>query len=57
MEIERLTIKQRLILCWQILTTTSGHAHSATEKNLLIFQKGYSYGLIDGNAENENFKN
>ena len=43
----KLTFLVRLKLCWEILTVKSGHGHSATEKNLSTFQKGYDVGLYD----------
>lgn len=44
----KLSLKNRLILCWQIWTTTSGHKHPASEKDLKIFQNGYKAGFADG---------
>lgn len=41
----------RLRLCWEILTITSGHAHIAKEKQLSTFQKGYNSGLLDYQLE------
>ena len=46
-----LTLKNRILLCWEILTVKSGHAHPAQEKQLSIFQRGYSSGLSDGIVE------
>jgi hypothetical protein len=43
----RLTIFVRLRLCWEILTTRSGHAHHSQEKQLSTFQRGYAAGLND----------
>lgn len=47
----KLTFLVRLKLCWEILTVKSGHGHSAFEKNLSTFQKGYEAGIRDGIAE------
>lgn len=47
----RLTIKNRLKLCFEILTTTSGHGHPTDEKQISIFQRGYAAGLRDGKHE------
>jgi len=47
----KLTLKHRLKLCLEILTITSGHAHSADEKQLSVFQRGYDAGLFDRNLE------
>lgn len=43
----KLTLRHRLKLCWEILTTRSGHAHSAYEKDLPIFMRGYGAGRKD----------
>ena len=43
----RLTFLNRLRLCFQILTATSGHAHSAQENQLSTFIRGYEAGLQD----------
>lgn len=47
----KLTLRHRIKLCWEILTITSGHAHSAFEKNLPIFQRGYVAGRKDSALE------
>ncbi|STB30301.1 Uncharacterised protein [Citrobacter koseri] len=44
----KLTLINRLKLCWEILTVKSGHAHFAQEKQLSIFRRGYRAGLKDG---------
>ena len=44
----KLTLIVRLKLCWEILTVRSGHKHSAFEKNLSTYQRGYDAGLYDG---------
>ena len=45
----KLTFINRLRLCFEILTVRSGHAHSAQEKQLSTFIRGYEAGLKDGN--------
>lgn len=47
----RLTLKNRLMLCWEILTTRSGHAHTAQEKQLSTFIRGYKAGMLDMRLE------
>lgn len=42
-----LTIKNRLKLCWEILTCASGHNHQAQEKGLSTFIRGYRAGQYD----------
>jgi hypothetical protein len=49
----KLTIIHRLKLCFEILTSRSGHKHSSNEKQLSVFQRGYLAGLVDGKANNE----
>jgi len=43
----KLTIKNRLKICWEVLTIRSGHKHSAQEKILSTFQRGYDAGRLD----------
>lgn len=43
----KLTLKTRLMLCWEVLTTRSGHAHTAQEKQLSTFIRGYEAGRRD----------
>ena len=43
----KLTLRHRLMLCFEILTKRSGHAHTAQEKSLSVFQRGYVAGLKD----------
>lgn len=43
----KLTIINRIKLCWEILTVRSGHSHSAQEKQLSTFQRGYGAGMKD----------
>ena len=43
----KLTIIRRLMLCWEIITITSWHKHSANEKDLSTFMRGYSAGMND----------
>lgn len=49
----KLTFWHRLKLCFEILTARSGHAHTALEKELPIFIRGYLAGIIDGKLDNE----
>ena len=49
----RLTIIHRLRLCFEILTSRSGHKHPSNEKQLSVFQRGYLAGFVDGKANNE----
>lgn len=42
-----LTIKNRLKLCWEILTARSGHNHPSHIKQLSIFMRGYEAGYKD----------
>ena len=44
----KLTIIKRLRLCIEILTVKSGHSHTAQEKQLSTFIRGYEAGLKDG---------
>jgi hypothetical protein len=48
----KLTFFVRMKLCWEILTVRSGHKHSAFEKNLSTFERGYMAGLYDGAVGN-----
>lgn len=43
----KLTVINRLKLCWEILTVRSGHSHPAQEKQLSTFQRGYCAGMRD----------
>ena len=43
----KLTLINRLKLCLEILTVRSGHKHSAQEKQLSTFQRGYIAGRYD----------
>jgi hypothetical protein len=49
----KLTIRNRLKLCWEILTIRSGHAHTAQEKILSTFERGYEAGRLDEKLEQE----
>ena len=49
----KLTLKTRLMLCWEILTTRSGHAHTAQEKQLSTFIRGYEAGMLDARLSGE----
>ena len=42
-----LTLKNRIKLCWEILTIRSGHRHPAHEKQLPTFLRGYQAGRKD----------
>ena len=44
----KLTIWNRIKICWEVLTIRSGHAHTAQEKQLSIFCRGYRAGYNDG---------
>lgn len=44
----KLTIMNRIKLCFEILTIRSGHSHTAQEKQLSTFIRGYEAGLKDG---------
>lgn len=47
----KLTFLNRVKICWETLTIRSGHAHTAQEKQLSIFQHGYHAGLKDAEHE------
>jgi hypothetical protein len=47
----KLTIANRLKLCFEILTIRSGHRHSAQEKCLSTFRRGYDAGRKDEQLE------
>ena len=47
----KLTILNRLKICFEVLTIKSGHEHTAQEKQLSIFQHGYEAGLRDFEIE------
>ena len=49
----KLTFLNRLRLCFEILTAKSGHAHSAQEKQLSTFKRGYSAGINDEKLSNK----
>lgn len=42
-----LTIINKIKLCFEILTAKSGHKHTAQEKMLSTFQRGYVAGVND----------
>ena len=50
----KLTIVNRLKLCFEILTIKSKHAHTVQEKQLSIFQHGYQAGITDQKLEDKN---
>ena len=43
-----LTWRNRLKICWEVLTIRSGHKHPAFEKQLPVFLRGYKAGFKDG---------
>ena len=45
--IMRLTIRNRIRIAWEVLTSRSGHDHPSQEKQLSIFQRGYDAGMKD----------
>jgi hypothetical protein len=47
----KLTFLFRLKLCYEILTIKSGHKHSAQEKQLSTFRRGYASGMKDAMIE------
>jgi hypothetical protein len=49
----KLTFATRLRLCWEVLTIRSGHRHSAQEKQLSTFQRGYDAGTKDAALEDQ----
>lgn len=49
----KLTLKNRLMLCWEVLTARSGHAHKAQEKQLSTFMRGYEAGARDTRLDGE----
>lgn len=51
-----LTFKNRLKLCYEILTKKSGHKHPADSKCLSIFVEGYKAGMKDANYARGNIR-
>ena len=47
----QLSIVNRLKICWEVLTASSGHAHTAQEKQLSTFVRGYDAGRKDERYE------
>lgn len=43
----KLTLWNRLKICFEVLTVRSGHKHVAQEKQLQTFQNGYAAGYAD----------
>ena len=43
----KLTLKRRLTICIEVLFARSGHAHTAQEKGLPLFIRGYEAGRKD----------
>ena len=50
----KLTIVNRLKICFEILTIKSKHTHTVQEKQLSIFQHGYQAGIADQKLEDKN---
>ena len=50
----KLTLKKRLIICFEVLFARSGHAHCAQEKDLPVFKRGYDAGMKDKKLELDN---
>lgn len=48
-----LTFINRLKICLEVLTIRSGHKHTAHEKQLSTFIRGYNAGFADGLFENK----
>lgn len=48
----KLTVANRLRICWEVLTTRSGHSHPSQEKQLSTFKRGYDAGLVDKSLDN-----
>lgn len=44
----KLTIRHRLAICFEVLTSRSGHRHPSQEKQLPVFRRGYDAGFRDG---------
>jgi len=44
---QKLTLKIRLKICWNVLTYTIGHGYPAQVKGLDLFQVGYAAGFYD----------
>lgn len=42
-----LTFANRMKIIWEVLTITSGHPHTAQEKRLSTFMRGYESGWKD----------
>jgi hypothetical protein len=52
----KLTIRNRIKIAWEALTSRSGHAHPSQEKQLSTFQRGYDAGMKDAKLSLENAK-
>jgi len=50
----KLTIRNRIKIAWEALTSRSGHAHPSQEKQLSTFQRGYDAGMKDAKLSLEN---
>ena len=49
-----LTIWNRLKICFEVLTSRSGHKHPSQEKQLSLFKRGYKAGLDDTGGQKMN---
>ena len=47
----KLTLINRLKICFEVLTIRSGHKHTAQEKSLSTFIRGYAAGRLDTKLE------
>ena len=43
----KLTLRNRLNICFEVMTKRSGHKHTAQEKTLSTFERGYQAGGQD----------
>ena len=50
----KVKISKRLKICFEVLFLRSGHKHPAQEKQISVFQNGYSAGLEDARFEYAN---
>ena len=49
----KLTLINRIRLAWEVMTIRSGHKHTAQEKELSTFMRGYEAGRLDERLELE----
>lgn len=47
----KLTVLKRFKICFEVLTVRSGHKHTALEKQLSVFKRGYDAGMKDAKLE------